>query len=197
MNVGVAKVQDSDVLGDLYLFVSTTSAVLAWDVHAMYAGTCSTKDHLIFLTKHPNPIHSLHVSQRTGFVVVCSEGMIPVISLDTDNSTIHLQGHIGAVNTAAFCNVWKGLVATGGDDRTVKLWNLLAGELVYDSGILGSASIRSICMEPTCPRMAVGFASGIIRVFDLTSLPECRCLQVTPIWPVELLQYCVMGTMYK
>lgn len=166
--------------------MSTPSALFAWDIHAAYAGKCTSKGHLTFLTKHPNPIHALSVSPRDGLVVACSEGTIPVINFNSPNSTVHLQGHIGVVNVAAFCNVWKGLVATGGDDRTLKLWNLLAGELVYDSGILGSASIRSICMEPSSARMAVGLASGIVRVYDLTNLPECRCLQVALVNPAEL-----------
>ncbi|KAJ9518706.1 hypothetical protein QJQ45_018714 [Haematococcus lacustris] len=46
------------------------------------------------------------------------------------------------------------------------------------SPILTAYALTSLAVDPTFLRVAVGAADGVVRVFDLATLPACRCVQV-------------------
>lgn len=50
--------------------------------------------------------------------------------------------------------------------------------MAYQSAILCASPLTAIAMDPTFPRMALGAADGVVRFFDLASLPAVRSLQV-------------------
>lgn len=49
---------------------------------------------------------------------------------------------------------------------------------MYQSAILCAAPLTALAMDPSFPRMALGAADGVVRFFDLASLPAVRTLQV-------------------
>lgn len=59
-----------------------------------------------------------------------------------------------------------------------QVWDLAEGSLAYQSAILCASPLTAIAMDPSFPRMALGAADGVVRFFDLASLPAVRSLQV-------------------
>ena len=50
-----------------------------------------------------------------------------------DSGTVHrLEGHVGYVRTLAFSPQVDTLIATGGDDRTVRLWDVSRAEVLQE-----------------------------------------------------------------
>ena len=53
--------------------------------------------------------------------------------------------------------------------------------MLYQSSILSASPLTSLAIDPSYPRMATGSGDGVVRFFDLSSLPACRCLQVVDV----------------
>ncbi|GMH43971.1 hypothetical protein BSKO_11905 [Bryopsis sp. KO-2023] len=172
----------SDVSDDLHLFIGTNRGVFACDVNAAYSAAleeASPPELLLLPPRRARSVHFIGLCPRSGLLAACSDDLVSVTNLNSHKVEFLLEGHAGAVGAASFCDFWDGLLVTGGDDRTFKLWNLVEGEMVHDSGILGTAAVTAICMDPSSPRMAVGSADGTVHIYDLANLPECRRLQAS------------------
>ena len=48
---------------------------------------------------------------------------------------------------------------------------------MYKSSILCAAALTSLALDPTFPRVAIGAADGVLRIFDLSN-EACRQIQV-------------------
>lgn len=79
-----------------------------------------------------------------------------------------LRGHVGSVHAAAFCPT-APVLATGGRDHTVRLWEI--GEpLGFDAAF--QHEILAVAASNDGSRLAVGDAEGVIRLLDSTSGKE-------------------------
>ena len=58
----------------------------------------------------------------------------------------------------------------------VQVWDLEEGCLLFESHILAAAHPNSLAVDPSYPRLALGQTDGVVRFFDLASLPACRSL---------------------
>ena len=58
------------------------------------------------------------------------------------------------------------------------MWDLREGVLVHQSAILSASALTCVAVDPSFPRIAVGAADGVVRFFDLSSLPAVRPLMV-------------------
>ena len=91
-----------------------------------------------------------------------------------------LQAHRGPVVAAAFSPHSARQLASIGADRRLMVWDLQAGALLHQSPLLSAAApLAALSYDPSAPRLAVAAADGSVRFFDLSSLPSCRCLQVS------------------
>ena len=52
---------------------------------------------------------------------------------------------------------------------------------MYQSSILSASPLTALAIDPSYLRLATGSGDGIVRFFDLSSLPACRCLQVVDV----------------
>lgn len=76
------------------------------------------------------------------------------------------QGHHLKVNCVAF-NEDSSVLASGSDDRSVRLWDMRATSSRYPIQILEDAmdSIGSVCIKGSM--IAVGSVDGCVRMYDL------------------------------
>ena len=59
-----------------------------------------------------------------------------------------------------------------------QVWDLEEGSMIYQSSILSASPLTALAIDPSFLRLAAGSGDGVVRFFDLSSLPACRCLQV-------------------
>lgn len=73
------------------------------------------------------------------------------------------------------------------------MWDLGGeGGLLYQSSILTAYPLTAVASDPSYARIVVGASDGVLRFYDLTSLPACRSLQVRCLGPAarELAVLC-------
>lgn len=76
------------------------------------------------------------------------------------------QGHHQKVNTLSF-NSDSSVLASGSDDKSVRLWDMRAASSRYPIQILEDAkdSVGSICIRGSA--IAVGSVDGHVRIYDI------------------------------
>jgi WD40 repeat protein/serine/threonine protein kinase len=111
---------------------------------------------------------TLGASPERGLVVAGSlDGSIHVISSEGDAVPRHLEGHKAQVVGMAVSpgGAW---LASGSDDRTVRLWDLTAAEA--DPGTIGHAgAVSSVAWSPDGARLISGGWDGTARLWDAAS----------------------------
>ncbi|SBW22496.1 WD40 repeat-containing protein [Candidatus Protofrankia californiensis] len=87
----------------------------------------------------------------------------------TGRRTSHLAGHAGALWPVAVAfSPDPTIIATGGDDGTVRLWNITTGHQV---GRLGghTGPVRAIAFSPDPTIIATGGDDGTVRLWNITT----------------------------
>lgn len=93
------------------------------------------------------------------------DGLLRVWEVDQPRPSLTLHGHIGAVNGVA----WAGnVIASAGDDLTVRLWNL---ETATPRHVLTKHKDRvtAVAAAPDGAHIVSGDADGIVLVWDVES----------------------------
>jgi len=110
-------------------------------------------------------------------------GVITILNMTTGNRMTALSGHMDGVNTLTFSLDGKSLIS-GGDDKTVKLWDMQTGGIVKTfSGHTGS--IQSVSISPDFT-IASGSKDSSICLWD-SQTGECHCVikQQSPVQHVS------------
>ncbi|MEA5505065.1 serine/threonine-protein kinase [Halotia wernerae UHCC 0503] len=95
-------------------------------------------------------------------------------SSESSYQTNTLKGHSSDVNSVAFNPDGKTL-ATGSDDKTIKLWNLATGQEIHTfKGHFGW--IWSVAFSPDGKILASGSKDKTIKLWNLTTTEEIRTL---------------------
>ncbi|GLC47410.1 hypothetical protein PLESTB_001960900 [Pleodorina starrii] len=165
------------------LFCGSWDAVVAWNVSAVTEAVA--RGHHppppIQVMSDQGPVYCMTYSASLSYLVVGTGADVNVFDVRTFRHLYRLDGHSADVLAASFCPPPSSpqLLVTAGADRTFKIWDLQAGSLVMQSSVLGPAPLTCIAIEPSHPpRLALGSADGSLRLFDLSSLPAARLLQV-------------------
>ncbi|WP_193196502.1 serine/threonine-protein kinase [Nostoc sp. MG11] len=96
-------------------------------------------------------------------------------SQSASNQPTALKGHSSDVNSVAFAPDGKTL-ASGSDDRTIKLWNLSTGKEIY-SLRNHSGWIWNIAFAPDGKTLASASADKTIKLWNLSTGKEIRTLE--------------------
>ena len=102
-----------------------------------------------------------------GNIIVIGDAYGDIITINaiTGSQTAVFSGHTDEVNTLTFSSDGKSL-ASGSDDRTVKLWDVQTGGVVKTFyGHTGC--VLSVDISSDCTRIASGSLDGIIHLWDI------------------------------
>ncbi len=93
---------------------------------------------------------------------------------------VELAGHRGRVRAVAFHPAGE-LVATGGEDGTVRFWRVADGGLI-DTFTAHDAGVRCLAFSPDGSRVATGGGDDRLRLFDVATRQNVLTLDVDDIY---------------
>lgn len=99
----------------------------SWVQTALEADKASKSTYpLVYWQAHEKSIHDLVFapSESRMLISASAEGTLAVWDSDTGSLDVRLMGHIGPVLSCAASPVNSELIATGGEDHSVRLWDL-------------------------------------------------------------------------
>ncbi|MEZ0447400.1 AAA family ATPase [Cellulomonas sp. ICMP 17802] len=103
--------------------------------------------------------------------VVASNGSLRVFDLRSGRQLFRLVGHQGVVRTVAVVPgvaEWPaGLVVSGGEDATVRVWDLRDGHEVASLRLGAIVTVVAACVEGTTAVVVAGDAAGHVDVLSL------------------------------
>ena len=85
----------------------------------------------------------------------------------TEQGTLQatLQAHRGAVRSVVF-SPGGTMLASGSDNRTVRLWSMEEGELLHTLQ-LGTNTVHSVAFSPDGTMLASGFGGGLVQLWNV------------------------------
>lgn len=131
-------------------------------------------------------IHSLSVSQqRISTVAVCPRGQwlafgsaalgqLLVWEWQSETYILKQQGHAHDVNAVAFSPDGQ-LMATGGDDGKVKIWNTTTG-FCFATFADHSAPVTDVCITSAGNVVVSASLDGTVRAYDLVRYRNFRTM---------------------
>ena len=94
-----------------------------------------------------------------------------------------VDAHNGWVRAVAVSPDGK-LLASGGNDNLVKMWNTADGALVHECP--GHAShVYSVAFHPTGATLVSGDLKGVVKEWDASTWQEKRQLDASPLWKYD------------
>ena len=101
-----------------------------------------------------------------GRFAVVTQNEVVVRNTSNGDAECTCRGHKGEVVTAAITPD-GAILATGGKDPIVKLWDARSGKLLRELDAAGA--VRSLSFSPDGQKLVVGNEAGKVEVWDTTS----------------------------
>src|SRR5262245_9362040 len=102
-------------------------------------------------------------------------GAFPSRTSAADAKPLALSGHEAGVHAVAFIGDGK-LLATGSEDKTIRLWNAADGKVIATlKGHTGG--VQSLAPAPDGKRLASADDGGVVKVWDITTGAELLTLK--------------------
>lgn len=80
-----------------------------------------------------------------------------------------MEAHVGQINVVASSKI-GGLFATGGSDRTVRVWDVNSTSADFCFSV--HAPVTALEFSPWSPILVVGAESGEILIYDMQDEPR-------------------------
>lgn len=104
---------------------------------------------------------------KTGTMVALAQNKeIIVVLLASGSVYVRLEGHLAQVTGCQFHPVKTNLLITVSQDRTFKVWDVQHKFVLYQSAVLSAYPILSMNINQYDGKISLGFADGILRVFE-------------------------------
>ncbi|KAK7488017.1 hypothetical protein BaRGS_00020762 [Batillaria attramentaria] len=129
------------------------------------------------ILSHPGDVSHVSFSVDAELVAVCVDCVVKIVSISQATVVAELAGHGAKVTGAEYCPHYASTLVTISDDRTFKVWNVKDLSLIYQSTIVASTPLITMCMNAAEPHVAIGTAGGVIKIFDLTDGNSFRQLK--------------------
>jgi len=138
---------------------SNDKSIFIWNVY----GEC---ENVAVLAGHTSAILEVHFSTDGSLLYSCSaDKSCAVWDVEAGKRLKKLNGHTAIVNSAAPSRRGPPLLVSGGDDGTVKIWDLRARRCVHT--FEHSYQILSVAFDGNGERAFAGTLDDTIMVFDL------------------------------
>ena len=186
-NRGMLLKVDCDQKVVLCAYQLHAGAILALSVHSGYAVTGGADNRLrvwpldfsdfLLEAQHEAAVSSVCVSQSGRKLSVgTAAGTLGILDVSEHSYNTVLRSHVGAVTFAVARGPAMSEFATIGKDLTIRLWDVVSAQQKFE---FNSPTDEPLCagFHPSQYRLACGFKSGTLRVFDVettTTITERR-----------------------
>ncbi|XP_036920379.1 WD repeat-containing protein 27 [Sturnira hondurensis] len=107
---------------------------------------------------------------------VCTGNQVLLLDIEARSVLAQLRGHRGPVTAVEFCPWRPHVIISVSEDRCFKVWDCLAGSLLYSSPVLTAAPLLSLSVDEQSQQLAVGCAEGQLCVCSLVESHCYRCV---------------------
>ena len=186
-NRGMLLKVDCDQKVVLCAYQLHAGAIRALAVHSGYAVTGGADNRLrvwpldfsdfLLEAQHEAAVSSVCVSQSGRKLSVgTAAGTLGILDVSEHSYNTVLRSHVGAVTFAVARGPAMSEFATIGKDLTIRLWDVVSAQQKFE---FNSPTDEPLCagFHPSQYRLACGFKSGTLRVFDVettTTITERR-----------------------
>jgi len=135
---------------------------------------------LVIAKEYPHPNKAFGVcwnpTRENEFVTACEDGLLRVFDFSADSvlAVKTMEGHTQKIYNVVFSPVLPNLVASGSDDRTIRIWRTDEGStpvaVCGGEGIKNShtQNVRAICFLPEIPfALLSGSWDATIKMWDI------------------------------
>lgn len=149
-----------------YLASACKEKILLWSLLTSTERENNVLSQQIF--SKPGSVSAMCFNNNDDIVAFASNFSITLIKVGQTIPLSVLNAHRTMILGLKYCPHYSATLISVSDDRCFYVWDTNDNVLLYQSTIISSSPLISLCMNLSVPHVAIGTASGALKVFDLT-----------------------------